>query len=353
MTRLPPSPAQFRSTEEWARQFYEFYISETRIQQDNDPLPVQLPHRTDGIMERATTPGVLLYDPIQKTPVYSENNIWNPIAMDYGVFLAEQEILSTYGDTVSVADKSKTLLKFGNNADLDTADGFATIWQLGKEAGTESEVYPNEGTNPIDSISSTDAADTTQEIYLEGHVSDGNTGADENFTFTTETVALNGQTRVALANSYARISEASVVGGATVAGDVHVYENTALTSGKPTDITKAHISIEGTNGETRSYKAATTFSSTDYFILTKAVFTVKKDSGSAVVDFRVAAREVGSVFRRSGLYTLNTNQPTFEVDFYPYRVIPKNSDVIVEAATNTNNTQVSASFQGFLAKVQT
>lgn len=76
---VPPSPSEFRSIDEWAQNFYEFYLSQTRIRDDNDPLPVLLPHRVDNIMERAAVAGILLYDPTYETPVVSEDGAWEPI----------------------------------------------------------------------------------------------------------------------------------------------------------------------------------------------------------------------------------------------------------------------------------
>jgi len=303
---------------------------------------------------KAVSDGVLLWD-TAGYPVVSKDGAWVPLVMedtplDFGVRLAELEVLSTYGDTVSVIEKAKTLLRFGNNFDIDTADGFATVWQMGSETGTENEVYVASGANTIDSISSTNAADTMS-ITVEYHVSNGLTGASETFTFGSATVVLNGQTRVALPTGCARVSRMAASGTSRPAGDVFVYENTALTSGKPTDITKAHCVLRGTLGDTQSFKAATTFSNSDYFFMTECNFAVKKGSGAARVDFRVEARQPGGVFRPvTGLYTLSSG--SFEERLYPYVIVPKNTDIRVVAATDTNNTEVSAHFQGFLAAVQ-
>lgn len=79
---LPPSPAQFRSIEEWAQQFYDYYLAETRNQQENDPLPVLLAHQTPSQLHRATTDGVLMYDPATGHPVVSKNGQWVKLALD-------------------------------------------------------------------------------------------------------------------------------------------------------------------------------------------------------------------------------------------------------------------------------
>lgn len=76
---LPPSPHQFRSIEQWAVEFYDFFLAQSRIVQENDPLPILLPHRTRSIMERAAVAGVLLYDATYETPVVSIGNAWEPL----------------------------------------------------------------------------------------------------------------------------------------------------------------------------------------------------------------------------------------------------------------------------------
>lgn len=75
---LPPNPTGFRSLSEWAQQFYEFFLARSRVAEENDPLPVLLPHRTSTTFERATPNGILLYDPVYNTPVVSVGGEWEP-----------------------------------------------------------------------------------------------------------------------------------------------------------------------------------------------------------------------------------------------------------------------------------
>lgn len=353
MSAVPPNPTSYGDINTWASQFYEFYINQTQIGAVNNPQPILLAHQTTGQLDRAATPGILMYDPIQQTVVYSEGGIWRPIGMDFAAFMAEQEILQEFGDTVSIVQKARSIFKFGNNRDLDITDGFATIWHLGEEAGTENEVFVPEGTNLIDSISSTSAADTTQPIIVEYLTSDGGTGTAEKFTAGVQTVTLNGQTRVPLTVPCARVVRAYLGAPPPIAGAVYVYENTPLTAGKPTDITKAHISIDGTVGETQSFKGAFSTADDEYLIITKANVSINKASGSATaVDYRLLVRQVGSVFRPvTGIAVAGTNQTSFAQSFNPYVIVPRNSDIVMTANTDTNSSDVSASFQGYLAKV--
>lgn len=75
---VPPNPEFFGNMRDWARAFYEFQLTQTRIGQANDPLPVLLAHRTGGIVERAATDGVLMYDPTYETPIISIDDAWEP-----------------------------------------------------------------------------------------------------------------------------------------------------------------------------------------------------------------------------------------------------------------------------------
>lgn len=82
---LPPNPSQFRDTQQWAQQLYQFMVAESRIKVDNDPVPILLPHQTDGVMERAGQAGVLMYDPVLKAVVYSEDDVWYPLSKGQGM----------------------------------------------------------------------------------------------------------------------------------------------------------------------------------------------------------------------------------------------------------------------------
>jgi hypothetical protein len=247
---------------------------------------------------------------------------------------AEREIEQQFGEKVSIDRKAKSLIKFGKSAPLNTAS-LQTVWTVGGN-----ETYVDD--NLIDSISSSNVNDT-QEVFLECHTVDEN----GNFTFLTQTVSLNGQTRVALPVPVARVSMAYNNNGTEIQGRVAVYENTALTDGIPTDTTKIHIDIP--LGLQESFKAATTFSNTDYFILTGGFGSVSsKQAGAA--DFYLELREQGKVFRQVAAISATSSGP-WEVKLDPAVVIPKNADVRVRAETEDNNLVVFTVFQGYLAKV--
>lgn len=295
--------------------------------------------------DRPAQNGTLLWDETIKDPVVAVDGNWRPMSMDFDVYLAEQIIKDTYGDTVSVMEKKKTLTKFGQTDNAD-ANVWTTIWETATDQPNETYV----ATNAIDTMSSNDAADTSV-INIEGHTVTG-TGTSQQFTFVTQQATLNGQNKVTLSTPLARVSRAYADNGSTVAGDMFIYEDTALTTGKPTDTTKIHLTLRGTLGHTQSFKGATTLSNSDYGIITGGYVTVDKKTSSSA-DFQMEARAPGGEFRPvSGRISLNSSgQSTAQVMFKPYAILPKNYDIRVVVNAGQNNTEVDVTFQMYLAKV--
>jgi hypothetical protein len=250
---------------------------------------------------------------------------------------AEREIQATFGDVVSIDKKAKSLIKFGKSADL-SANGTSTVWTVGGH-----EVYVND--NLITHISSSSAADV-YEVLLECHTVSG-TGQDAKFSFLTQTVILQGQTKVALPTPVARVSQVFNNNGVELVGRVTVYEDVAITAGVPNDPTKIHIDIPvGLQG---SFKAATTFSDEDYYVLTGGFGSVSLKQ-SAAADFYLEVREVGKVFVQRAAVSASSGGP-WEIDLDPAVIIPRNADVRITVETDTNNAVVFGVFKGYLAKV--
>ena len=250
---------------------------------------------------------------------------------------AEREIQATFGDVVSIDKKAKSLIKFGKSADL-SANGTSTVWTVGGH-----EVYVND--NLITHISSSSAADV-YEVLLECHTVSG-TGQDAKFSFLTQTVTLQGQTKVALPTPVARVSQVFNNNGVELVGRVTVYEDVAITAGVPNDPTKIHIDIPvGLQG---SFKAATTFSDEDYYVLTGGFGSVSLKQNAAA-DFYLEVREVGKVFVQRAAVSASSGGP-WDIDLDPAVIIPRNADVRITVETDTNNAVVFGVFKGYLAKV--
>ena len=251
---------------------------------------------------------------------------------------AEREIQSTFGDVVSIDKKAKSLIKFGKSAEL-SANTMETVWSFGGH-----ETYVND--NLIDSISSSNVADN-EEIYLECHTVEG-TGTDQKFTFMAQTVTLNGRSRVPLPTPVARVSKAYNNGSTELVGGVYVYEDTPLSNGVPQDDTKVHAHIP--QGFQQSFKAATTFSDQDYYIVTGGFGSVSNKQ-SASVDFYLEVRAAGKIFRQGAAVSASSTGSYWNIELDPAVIIPKNADVRITCESSTNGAVVFGSFKGYLAKV--
>ena len=246
---------------------------------------------------------------------------------------AEREIEATYGDRVSVDRKAKSLLKFGKSAELGTS-GLETVWTLG---GNETYVSSND----ISHISS--SSGDTQEIYVEGHTVD-----DGEFTFVTQTATLSGNTKVSLDTPLARVSRVSNNGSTEVVGRVVVYEDTTVSGGVPTDETKIHIDM--VDGHQQSFKAATTLSKEDYYVMTGFYGAVSAKK-SAAADFYIEIRNPNGVFLPKACFTASSTGGNSDISLDPAIIVPKNSDIRVRCDTETNQAVVFGIFKGYLAKV--
>lgn len=235
--------------------------------------------------------------------------------------LAIREIKATYGDTVSVYDKNKSLIKFGENATMGSGTQ-ETIWGL-----TDAhETYL--AANSIDSIISS-AADTV-DMVVEGHTISGS-----DFTFVTQTATLTGVVRVVLATPLARVSRIYNVGATDLAGDVTVYINAG----------DDYITANGSN---QSAKCATTLSSVDYWLITSVVVSVKAGN-NAVVDFELQIRDSGGVFRTVFTTSAGVGSGAVQVAFEEPIIVPPNSDVRMVGTSDTATTKADASIHGQLA----
>lgn len=132
--------------------------------------------------------------------------------------------------------------KFGNAPDFDTADGEVTVWD-GAEDGTTWELmnYVFSTTADIDSISSSSASDT-QKIVIEG--------LDSDWNLVSQTITLNGQTRVALTTNLIRVFRAFNDNSVNLVGHVFVYVNGAITGGIPDTNADIRAIIDPDNQQT-------------------------------------------------------------------------------------------------------
>lgn len=255
---------------------------------------------------------------------------------------AKQVIFADDAVNVTLEAKNKDLLKFGRNTAVSTAATGYTIWATGADNAHETYVAAN--TNSIDSISTSTVADTSISFTVEGH-----TEAGGNKTFVTQTAttdAASGRTRVALSTPLNRVTRAYNSGAVEATGPVFFYENTALTSGKPTDTTKIHLTIPA--AMTQSKKASTSLSSVDYWVVTSFFADVLTKTGTVIADVSLQIRLSGKLFRtRATLSSTNSMRGVFE--FKPYLIIPPNSDVRL-VAVGSASSDVAGGIEGALLK---
>jgi hypothetical protein len=267
---------------------------------------------------------------------------------------ALREIYSTYGHIASTTKKSKSLSKFGitRNADNGVKTTIADF-----QGTVVNETFVT--TNIIDHAISTSANDTGI-ITVEGHTIDG----DGNLTFVVQDVTLTGQTKAALATPLARCTRAYVKDGTFASpsvdlqGVVSIYDDTGGQSagGVPTVAAATKCRIRGDLGDNQSAKAATSISSTDYWIIREIHFGMRRGSGggsATVADCDIEVRRIGGVWRPVGLeVNLKTTVNVFEnVSVFPYVIVRPNSDVRAIITADVNDTIAEARIEGVLATV--
>lgn len=243
-------------------------------------------------------------------------------------------IKSTYGDTVSVQEKKKDLLKFGRNKAVGTSD--STIMTL--PSGEVHETYVE--SDLINSIISDDAGDTV-EVGVEGHTKSGS-----DYTFVTQTATLTGTTVVALGTALTRVSRVYNNNSTDLVGNIYVTETDTYTAGVPDTATKVHLTVAA--GHNQSEKAATTISSVDYWIVT-SVYGDVLEKTAAFANIELEIRLNGKAFRHQ--VNLAASNGHSHHHFKPYLVVPKNADVRLVASADGANTDVSGGISGYLASV--
>lgn len=240
---------------------------------------------------------------------------------------AIRDIKGTYGDTVSVTKKRKSLLKFGKNLAASTSS--ETVWIQG---GNETYI----STNGIDTMSSSDNGDD-QTVTIEGHTISGS-----NLTFVVQTATLTGHSKVTLSTPLARATRVYNTDDNLFAGDVYIYEDDTLTDGVPNTATKIHLKANGA----QSFKASTALSSVDYWIISQFYCGVIEKTASSA-DFTLEVRQFGGVFRPAFTVSASNTSAT-QLDLSPNIIVTPNADVRITCVAS-GTIAVSAWMNGLLA----
>lgn len=78
MRHHPPAPTGATNLQAWAQQVYTYLLDQQFGRKEIVASPVFLSHMTG--QEKATTDGILMYDPVDKQVVVSVDGAWKPIA---------------------------------------------------------------------------------------------------------------------------------------------------------------------------------------------------------------------------------------------------------------------------------
>ena len=270
------------------------------------------------------------------TPQVQGRNVMGVTVASSSMEHAATEIYNSYGDEVVV--RRKSLHKFGANQSIGTAtedinwDGIEPLHST---------------TNSITVASSSDAGDTTQTVRVEGMYFDEN----DDFIFSAQDVALNGQNQVTLSQPLCRVTRIANVASATAtAGDVYVYESGTATNGVPDDLDTVGNIMPLEHQSTMF--AGTSVSSTNYFILTSmqagGSLSGTKDT---YVDILLEVRDKDSVYRTVNIFTVNTSNGATQIHFDTPIIIPPNSDIDMTAASLAAGASITAGFNGYFADI--
>lgn len=231
--------------------------------------------------------------------------------------------------------------KFGENPDIDVAGTPAVIWSYGG-------MYTYSDTADIDSIVGEDALDIT-EVTIQG--------LDANWALVTQTVTLNGQTRVALSTPLIRCFRMWNSGAIPFLGPVYVYVNTAIVAGVPTDGTKvrAEIHLDASTGLSSGQTEMALFTVPDGYrgYLYNGYVGISRGGNLATAEFTPQVRTNGGVFRTIyraaviGQGNSHLQQPYR----FPIQIPPKSDFQVVCVNVGANDTGVFAGFTIVLKKI--
>lgn len=227
--------------------------------------------------------------------------------------------------------------KFGAAPDFDVSDGFVTVWDAAEDdTAWENMQYVYSATAAIDSISSTNAGDS-QDIEIQG--------LDSSYDIVTQTVTLNGQTRVALDTDLIRIFRAKNVNSTNLAGHIIIYENdtTVTVPGVPDDPTLVRAVIQPGNNQTEMAVYTIPNGKTGYLRSWYASTAgAKRDSAHTI---KLLARPFGGVFQLKHKANIDVNGTSYiHHEYVEPEVFAAKTDIEIQMDTDTDIAGVAAGF---------
>ena len=235
----------------------------------------------------------------------------------------------------------RAVRKFSYNPQIDSGTGERDVWEYGSVSlGDRDYIYPADGVATIDSVSSSNAAETGM-LMVEG--------LDINGLRVTQTITINGQTRVALTTPLWRVYRAANItpnSGADRSigflGVVYIYVNTALSGGVPVDTTKVMTIVNNGNNQTLMSHYTVPVNETAVS-MGGSNRIIKKGTASVIMNAYI--RTYGTPFRKINVGSLSTVGTSVGVEqrFVP-GVFPGRSDIVITGDSDTNGVGVANSF---------
>ncbi len=198
--------------------------------------------------------------------------------------------------------------KFGENPEIDKLSTPEDVWEYGGLYN-----YDADGTAPIVSLISTNAADT-MDIEVQGLNITGE--------LTTQTITLTGTTRVALTTPLWRCFRMSNVGSTNTAGTVYCYVGTG---GVPS---AANVRAIIDNGNNQSLMALYTVPKGKVAFLYRGELGGSRKKNAGVAQASYYSRRFGKVFRvKKRLALVNSGSSTYQDARSFPDIIPSLTDI--------------------------
>ncbi len=217
----------------------------------------------------------------------------------------------------------KSLIVSGLNPDVDMTPVTEDMWNLTAEP---LYTFPADGTAPIDTISSSDAGDTTQLTMI---------GSDINGVETTQFVTLDGQNKVRLGTALWRHNLTINKSASDLLGDVYTYEDTTITAGVPDDLgfVRGYVA----QGDNRSFQGINTIPANKLGYL-YWMYPFLSSEQNANVAIQLFTREFGGVMISSTPVGLNSNGTSFLPVRFPVPIqLQPRTDIIPRIIGSSDN----------------
>ena len=243
---------------------------------------------------------------------------------------AENGLAIASGDVVGVS----FIHKFGNTPDFDAGDGKVSIWDGADDGGVDEMQYNYSTSAIIDSISSSEVADTV-DIEIQG--------LDSNWDLVLQTITLTGRTRKALDTNLIRVFRVKNVGNTDLVGDAYCYENTALNLGVPVDKTKIRAVIN--NGNNQTLMAVYTIPNGKIGYMRDWYAATAGGHKDTVNEVDLVARPFGQVFQLKHRASISVTGTSYIQHKYEEpEIFEAKTDIEMRSNTDETTSSVSAGF---------